>query len=791
MAIESAALARVRSIDLRVIDRVLALLLTVGALVDAGALSGRSLGALSIVSCVALTGSVAWRRQSPVVVTLVAASGLVVFELASGYARDGAFEAAAIASSLYLLGRRARGQRVLVSAAAFAYWLAASVAAGYSVRSGRADNALFWALCGGLPFVVGRTLAARSAATDELETTAARLEDEQTVRARRAAAEERNRMARELHDVIAHCVSVMVVQTGGARRAARWDLDAACDALRVVEGAGREALVELRRIVGVLHRRDDELGAAAAPGLSQLNALADRARAAGLPVELCVEGRRGSLSPGLDLVVYRIVQEALTNAIKHAGPASARVRLTLGASELEISVSDSGRGPASGPGNGSGHGLVGMSERVRLYGGELHAGARASEGFEVRARIPLDGCAPRPQDLLTSPPKDRGVRVAAGDPRTGRWLDPLLASVFLIAFELEAVASGEHGGKLLVDMLVIGAMALACIWRRQWPLWFLIAVVALVFPLSGGPLAPSSSLLAAIYVGLIPPYAVAAWEERRNAVLGLVIIVCGSAVGEILLRHVTVGNYVGALFTICAAWAAGRAIRARRVLGATLERTTARLAAEREDRAHLAIAGERSRIARELHAVVAHSVAAMVIQAEAARGLLGGDPASADTALEGVESTGRQALGEMRRILGVLRHRDDAGELEPQPGVDQIYRLIQHARKQGQRVELSVDGEPGTLSAGVDLGIYRILEEALSSVRQQPATALGVALHFGEKDLELQLTTSQRPSSWLTAAMRERVALCGGELNADQYDTDGWQLTARMPRGLQGVLAAG
>jgi signal transduction histidine kinase len=222
----------------------------------------------------------------------------------------------------------------------------------------------------------------------------------------------------------------------------------------------------------------------------------------------------------------------------------------------------------------------------------------------------------------------------------------------------------------------------------------------------------------------------------------------------------------------------------------TLERKTSLLAAERDDRARLAVAGERSRIARDLHAVVARSIAAMVIQAEAARGRLDADPVTADAALESVEDVGREALGEMRRILGVLRQRDHAGELlEPQPGVDQIYRLIERAREQGQHVELNIAGQPGTLSAGVDLGIYRIIEEALASIRPPPETAVGIALRFQDEDLELELTTSCRDAhDWPTDTMRQRVLMCGGELSDEQRETDGARLIARLPRGLQGVL---
>ena len=177
-----------------------------------------------------------------------------------------------------------------------------------------------------------------------------------------------------------------------------------------------------------------------------------------------------------------------------------------------------------------------------------------------------------------------------------------------------------------------------------------------------------------------------------------------------------------------------------------------------------------------------------MIQAQAARALVSDQDARADAVMGAIEHTGRQALGEMRRILGVLHHSQDGGEREPQPGVEQIYSLIQRARERGQPIELSVDGEPGTLPVGVDIGIYRILEEALHSAYQHTAGAIVVALRFGADELELQLTSSRNaPNGWPTDAMRERVALCGGELDADGHPHQGWQFIARMPRG-QGVL---
>jgi signal transduction histidine kinase len=184
----------------------------------------------------------------------------------------------------------------------------------------------------------------------------------------------------------------MVIQTGAARRVAGSDRDAARKALTAVESSGREALAEMRRMVGVLRKGDAELADAARPDLSQLSALAARARAAGLPVEVRVEGQPRALPAGLELVAYRVVQEALTNSIKHAGDARARVVVQYGSTMLELEISDDGRGPVTAEHeDGCGHGLVGMRERLRLYHGELHSGRRRGGGFAVRARIPLEG----------------------------------------------------------------------------------------------------------------------------------------------------------------------------------------------------------------------------------------------------------------------------------------------------------------------------------------------------------------------------------------------------------------
>ena len=204
-------------------------------------------------------------------------------------------------------------------------------------------------------------------------------------REREAVRGERTRIARELHDVVSHSLSVVAIQTQAVRRRLREDQEAERQDLRAVEQVTREALAEMRRLFGVL-RADGERGALSPqPGLGELDALIARA---GLPVEVVVRGERAPLPAGLDLAAYRIIQEALTNARRHSGATAVEVAIDYGEPELAITVDDDGRGP-----NGSepGHGLLGMRERVALYGGTLEAGARPGGGFRLAARLPRQG----------------------------------------------------------------------------------------------------------------------------------------------------------------------------------------------------------------------------------------------------------------------------------------------------------------------------------------------------------------------------------------------------------------
>jgi signal transduction histidine kinase len=236
-------------------------------------------------------------------------------------------------------------------------------------------------------WLVGFALRGRTEQTEAAEQRAALAEREREVVARIAVAEERSRIARELHDVVAHAVSVMVLQVGAVRHRMPESDEEGREALRNVEQAGRAALVEMRRLLDAMRREGEEAELRPQPGLGNLDGLLSDVRAAGLDVDLHVHGEPVDLPSGLDLSAYRILQEGLTNALKHSGAQQAEVDVTYGDRDLLVAVRDDGRGPASS--DGLGHGLVGIRERVKIYGGEMTAGAENGRGFTLRARLPL------------------------------------------------------------------------------------------------------------------------------------------------------------------------------------------------------------------------------------------------------------------------------------------------------------------------------------------------------------------------------------------------------------------
>ena len=237
-------------------------------------------------------------------------------------------------------------------------------------------------------WAVGRALADRTRRAEELQQRADRLEREQ----QSAALAERARIARELHDVVAHSVSVMTIQAGAARLPLEEDPSRAREPLVAVEETGHQALGEMRRLLGVLRGGDDAEALAPQPGMAQIDALVAQVRSAGLPVDVRVEGEARPLAPGVDVAAYRVVQEALTNVLRHAGAARARVAIRYGADALELHVTNTGHAVTNG--SAGGQGLVGMRQRVELYGGELDARPRAEGGYAVRALLPTSPADP-------------------------------------------------------------------------------------------------------------------------------------------------------------------------------------------------------------------------------------------------------------------------------------------------------------------------------------------------------------------------------------------------------------
>jgi len=224
---------------------------------------------------------------------------------------------------------------------------------------------------------------------ERAERRAALFAADREARAREAVAEERTRLARELHDSVGHALNIVVLHAGAAQRVLDAKPDLVREALGNIETAGRQALGDIERMLGILRAPDEAAGLDAAPGVAQVEALCAQVREAGLPVALEVVGEPRALPSSLDLTAFRLIQEALTNTLKHAGKTRATVILTYAADALEITVLDEGKGAAAFTAEGGGRGLVGMRERVATFRGDLEAGPRPEGGFAVRARLPL------------------------------------------------------------------------------------------------------------------------------------------------------------------------------------------------------------------------------------------------------------------------------------------------------------------------------------------------------------------------------------------------------------------
>ncbi|MGH3376793.1 MAG: sensor histidine kinase, partial [Actinoallomurus sp.] len=524
-----------------VADAIVAFLLLVAGLGVLAASSHDAAPAIAVASIVVMAGAVALRRRLPTLTALAALVGLVGYELTT---HDPWLASPPVAWVLtfYTLGRwGAPGRYVWRLVLMAGVGLAATWPVSVQLANSRGNAVASWLFAVVAPLTVGVVFARRSRLSRRLADAAAQLRAEQDHNAAHATAEERNRIARELHDVVAHCVSVMVVQAGAARLVAAHDPVAADRALSAIGDCGRDAMTDLRRIVGVLRRTDDpDFGRGA--GLGDLGPLIDRIQAAGVPTELHIGGST-DLPPAVDVVAFRVVQEALTNVVKHAGEgatADVAVRMSTDAVIIEVTNTHVGARPQFTP---SGHGLTGMKERVTAYGGDLRAGPRPSGGYGVRAEIP--------SYLADS----RGVGETALSRRQAmrpsQWISnriasALIVSVWLVAMEIEAATSSARHGPWLPNAVAVAAMALAAGWRRRSPLLYLLVVGGLAAALSGGLTSLDRSTITGLYSLAVPLFAVAAWEPRTRAIVGLAL--WAAAAGSLAVVHKgAAGGLAGAL----------------------------------------------------------------------------------------------------------------------------------------------------------------------------------------------------------------------------------------------------
>jgi signal transduction histidine kinase len=336
-----------------------------------------------------VTVPLCWRFRAPatvaVAVTVVASVWVLV--MFSAKAQPPIEPWLALLVSVFALASRVDGRRLQVAASIASGLFLAGEVRGELAGQGT-GNVLPAVVFYVLIFVLGRVVHAHRRDASGQQDRAERLEREQEALAARAVAAERSRIARELHDVIAHSLSVIVVQAAAERRVLGPGRDSTAETLDSIEQAGRQAMTELRRLLGLLRKSDGELSLAPQPGLGELADLVAEVREAGVEVDVRTDGDLAVLPRGLDLTAYRIIQECLTNVLKHAAAHRVEISLRCPGRCLDIDVTDDGtsaRAPSPG-----GFGLLGMRERVSVYGGTVQAGHREGGGFEVHARLPVE-----------------------------------------------------------------------------------------------------------------------------------------------------------------------------------------------------------------------------------------------------------------------------------------------------------------------------------------------------------------------------------------------------------------
>jgi signal transduction histidine kinase len=380
--------------------------------------------------------------------------------------------------------------------------------------------------------------------------------------------------------------------------------------------------------------------------------------------------------------------------------------------------------------------------------------------------------------------------------RHPRLVDGVLAAALGIPALASALAAGAYQ---LVPVTL--ALVIPLVFRRDYP----VAAFAIAIAVGGLQVLLDINITTIDAAILVLLYTLAAYSRRRMSVAGLAICLIGSAAAVarwapsyIGLSHWISVGLVAFAGSSLVAWVLGDSMRYRRGYYAALEDRAARLERERDAQAQIAAAAERARIARELHDVIAHNVSVMVVQADGASYALDSSPERARQALGAIASTGRTALAEMRRMLGVLRSDDDTTGVVPLPGIEQLGELLEQTRASGLAVSFTVQGVPGPLPGGLALAAYRIIQESLTNTRKHggPRASARVLLRYCEDVLMLQITDDGRGATVADGAghgltgMRERVALYNGTLRTGPLPGGGYQVTARLPV-VRGAVPAG
>jgi signal transduction histidine kinase len=383
-----ALLARLRAMDPLRADVLLGGVFLVEAQLEVLLIARGDPHAGAAAACLAvIAAGLALRRRAPLVAVALAMGAFATIQgLGRPVAEDVYSLFFAVLLVIYSVGAHTEGRR-LVAGGVLAGGLMALGLLVDDYPSGPIDLVVTSTVVGAGPLLLGRVIRNRARLNRALREKAERLRRERADQAEQAALDERARIAGELHDVVAHAMSAMVVQAAGARRLVAKDPMRARDAFGTVETTGREALTDIRRLLGVLRREDEEIALSPQPSLRHLEALVRRMQAAGLPVELALEGDERPLPAGVDLTAYRLVQEALHGALEQGRAGRAQVSVRYRPDAIDVEVLDDG---AAGDGPRE---LMGVRERVSLYGGQLHAGRRRTGGHAVRARLPVGGGA--------------------------------------------------------------------------------------------------------------------------------------------------------------------------------------------------------------------------------------------------------------------------------------------------------------------------------------------------------------------------------------------------------------